>query len=347
MKQRYLTLLTIMLMSLTLLGCQSSPALTLTLYTDRHYDTDEALYASFFEQTGIRIQVLNLAADPLITRLENEGSATPADLLFLTDAGRLGRAKEKALFQTIPTVTELALVPNYLKDDDLHWIGLTKRARVLVYDANRTTIPADFSYEDLTDAQWFNRVVTRSSSHVYNQSLVASMLALHDEAYVASWLNGLVNNFATRGGSKNPVGNDRDQAKAVYEGIADIAIMNTYYLGRMKYGSSVEEQQIAERLTIHFPNQLSSGTHVNVSGIGMLAASKKHELVQQFMSFMLSESTQAVFSQSNFEYPTRQGVALHPLLYSWGEFIEQTVPLSEFAGRSLKAYELMLEAGWF
>ena len=334
--------LCIIVISLTACGTLSSqPVTALTLYTDRHYDTDQTLFDAFTFETGIQINVLKLESDPLITRLQNEGVATPADLVFLADAGRLGKAKALNLLQPIDSETIPNLIDVTYQDDDLHWIALTKRARVMVYSKARVNPSTLSTYEALATSAFEGKIVTRTSSHVYNQSLVASMIQLNGETATANWLQGLVNNFA-----RTPSGNDRDQAKAIHAGIADIAIMNTYYLGRMLESSDVNEVAAAESVGVFFPNQSTTGTHINVSGMGLTAATKKQDAAEQFIAFLLSEPSQRAFADANFEYPVRDDVPPHTLLASWGEFNAQDVSLSSYYAYATQAYELMIQAGW-
>lgn len=329
-------------------SCQPTQSIV-NLYTDRHYDVDQSLYEAFERETGIRVNVVKLDADPLLTRLETEGSATDADLIFLADAGRLGRAKSKNLLQPFPEADSLDVVPDYLMDTDRQWIGLTKRARVLVYDPTRTAAQSLSTYEDLASPKWRGKIAVRSSSHVYNQSLVASMIEANGEASTQLWLEGLVDNFAVRDmitGSQHPTGNDRDQAKAVYNGLAEVAIMNSYYFGRMLFSEDNSEVAVAESLRVFFPNQATNGTHINISGMGLTRYAKRPSNALLLVSFLLEESSQRVFADANFEYPVIPDLLPHPLLQSWGPFVEQTISLSTLYVRSNRAYELMIEAGW-
>jgi iron(III) transport system substrate-binding protein len=344
---KYLSLLLTACAVSVLVGCATSTEVV-NIYTDRFYDTDQQLFDVFTQQTGIQVNVLKLDADPLITRLEIEGEFSPADVVFIADAGRLGRAKAKDLFQPLQSNIVETLVPEHLQDEDNHWTALTKRARVLVYSKVRELPEALSTYEALTDEVWFGRIVTRSSRHVYNQSLVATMIEEVGEDATRLWIRGLVKNFASRDGfgNKNPIGNDRDQAKAVYSGIADVAIMNTYYLGRMLNSTDAIEKAAAESVGVFFPNQETYGTHINVSGAGIAKHSKRPQAAKQLIEFLLSESSQRQFADANFEYPVVDNVAPHPLLQSWGTFTEQTVLLSKLAGLSTLAFTLMEEEGW-
>lgn len=330
-----------------LAGCTPPEAIALNLYTDRHYDADDQLFSAFTQATGIQINVLKMDADPLLTRLENEGNQSPADLVFLTDVGRLQRAKEKELFQSFTSLEEIDHVSDRFVDEDQMWVGLTKRARVLVYHPERLSDDALSTYEALSESNL--RIATRSSSHVYNQSLVASLLALNGEDDTRLWLNGLVNRFAIRDPltqNRQPVGNDRDQAKAVYADVADVAIMNSYYIGRMLNSADNQEVEVAEALRIYFPNQDTTGTHVNISGIGIARASEKKDLAEQFIDFLLNETSQRLFADENFEYPIRTNMLPHPILQTWGSFKEQELALTDFATLSQQAFTLMVEAGW-
>jgi iron(III) transport system substrate-binding protein len=331
-----------------LVACQNSQAIV-NIYTDRHYDVDQVLFDQFEQESGIRVNVVKLDADPLLTRLETEGNATEADLIFLADAGRLGRAKARGLLTAFPSMSATDLIPSHLRDVEHHWLGLTKRARILVYHPDRVSLQDLSTYEQLADPQWQGRIAVRSASHVYNQTLVASMISQLGEEATATWLTGLVSNFALRDpltGSRHPIGNDRDQAKAVYSGIADVAIMNSYYLGRMLNSEDANEVTVAQAVRVYFPNQDSFGTHVNVSGVGLTKHGKRHQHAQALVEFLLTQEAQRVFADANFEYPIRSDLQPHALLQSWGDFREQTTPLSLYAEQTDRAYQLMEAAGW-
>jgi len=332
-----------------LASCQSNNTQVVNLYTDRHYDTDQVLFDQFTAATGIEVNVLKLEADPLLVRLQTEGDLTPADAVFLTDAGRLGKAKSLDLLQpTSSSYIDQVVDPLY-QDDDQHWVALTKRARVFVYHPDRIQ-PEDLStYEALVDAEMKGRVVTRSSSNVYNQSLVAAMIAEHGLETTRIFTDGLVENFAIRdslSGSTSPSGNDRDQAKAVYAGIGDVAIMNTYYLGRLLFSSDPLERSVAETLEVFFPNQSTYGTHINVSGIGITKHTRRKANAIALVEFLLSLEAQDAFASANFEYPIHRQATIHPLLTSWGTFIEQDVALSKLYTYADDAFQLMIESGW-
>lgn len=341
-RNMFITMIVVSVLGLSSCNPTNSTTVTsLTLYTDRHYDTDQALYDAFTLETGIQINVLKLDSDPLLTRLQNEGEATPADLVFLADAGRLGKAKALNLLQPMVSISIPDLVEDSLQDVDQYWVALTKRARVIVYSKDRVDPSTLSTYEALSTPEYAGKVVTRTSSHVYNQSLVASLIELHGVEATQSWLTGLVQNFA-----RTPSGNDRDQAKAVHAGIADLAIMNTYYLGRMLESTDPAEKAAAESVSVFFPNQATTGTHINVSGIGITSSTTKREAAEQLIEFLLSDTSQRSFADANYEYPVRNSLAPHPLLASWGTFNSQEISLSTYFENASQAYQLMIAAGW-
>ncbi|RWZ58870.1 Fe(3+) ABC transporter substrate-binding protein [Halobacillus fulvus] len=311
------------------------------LYTGRHYETDQELYDQFTEETGIEVNVIQGDDDELIARLDREGKASEADLLMTADAGRLHRAKSMDLLQQVDSETLNENIPENLRDEESQWFGLTKRARVIVYN-KETVNPEDIqTYADLTKDEFQDKVLIRSSSNIYNQSLLASMIALDGEEAAKEWAQGIVDNMA-----RAPKGGDRDQAKAVIAGEGDVAVMNTYYLGKMLNSEDEEEVKVAEQLGIIFPNQDTTGTHVNISGIGMTASSKNQENAQQFMEFLTTEAAQEQFAEANYEYPVNPNVEAAELLQSWGEFKAQDLNLSELGENNERAIQIMNEVGW-
>ncbi len=343
MKKIY-TLAVLLIMIFTLVGCQlgnTNDDTTLTVYTERHYDTDQELYDRFTEITGIKINLIRDEADKLITRLENEGEDTEADLLIIADAGRLGRAKSLNLFQPISSDVLDNQVSQEYKDLENHWYGLTMRARVLVYHPDRVLASDLSTYEDLVHPKWEGKIVTRSSTNIYNQSLMASMMEIMGEEEAKIWAEGLVKNFA-----RDPQGNDRDQAKALVSGEADIAIMNTYYIGKMLYSSDPNEIEVAETVKVFFPNQETTGTHINVSGIGITKYSKSTDQALELIEFLTSVEAQKSYADANFEYPVNPLVEPHELLQSWGDFMKQNIDLDTLGKYNQAAMILMNEVDW-
>lgn len=311
------------------------------LYTDRHYDTDQALYDLFTKETGIKVNVVKAESDELIERLAREGQDTQADLLLTADAGRLNRAKEQGLLQPASSETLFKNVPENLRDKDSEWFGLTVRARVLVYAKDRVN-PAELStYENLTDAKWKGKVLVRSANNIYNQSLLASFIAIDGERKAKAWAKGIVANMA-----REPKGNDRDQAKAIVAGVGDVAIMNTYYVGKMLHSSDPEEVKVAEKVGVFFPNQGSTGTHINVSGIGLTKNAKNNANAIKLMEFLSGEQAQKQFAEANFEYPVNPNIEPSDLLKTWGDFKPQKINLSALGEHNQQAVKIFNEVGW-
>ncbi|MCR3906558.1 MAG: Fe(3+) ABC transporter substrate-binding protein [Tenericutes bacterium] len=332
------------LMTIILTACQFGSVgedKVITVYTERHYDTDQLLYDRFTELTGIGVNLVSDGADQLITRMSNEGQDSPADVLIIADAGRLHRAKEMDLLQPVTSDVLEEQVPSKYKDTNHYWYGLTMRARVLVYHPDRVNASELSTYEDLTDSKWEGRIVTRTSTNIYNQSLMSSMIEIMGEQQARAWAAGLVQNFA-----RDPQGNDRDQAKAVVSGEADIAIMNTYYIGRMLNSSDPYEVEVGETVRIFFPNQDTTGTHINVSGAGVAKHSKNIDEAIELIEFLTSEEAQRSYADANYEYPINPTVEPHDLLKSWGSFISQDIPLNKLGEHSALATIIMNEEGW-
>lgn len=311
------------------------------VYSHRHYEADKELFARFTEETGVRVNVVTASADELITRLENEGANSPADILITVDAGRLHRAKEKGLLQPVRSELLESNIPASLRDPEGYWFGLTKRARVLVYDTSRVQADELSSYEDLVDPRWRGRVLVRSSGNVYNQSLLASIVAAVGEEAAGSWASGIVANLA-----RNPSGSDTDQAKAVAAGAGDIAIVNSYYVARLKASADPEERRIGERLAIVFPDQAGRGTHINVSGAGVTQSSKNRANAIRLVEFLSEEPAQRAFSETIYEYPVNPRVEPADLLRSWGEFREDSLNLARLGELNAAAVKIFDRVGW-
>ncbi|MFD1928790.1 extracellular solute-binding protein [Sporosarcina siberiensis] len=311
------------------------------LYTSRHYDVDTELYKKFEEETGIKVNVIKDEADVLIERIKREGTATKADLLLTADVGRLYRAKEEGLLQTVSSDILSKQIPKNLRDDEGMWVGLTKRARIIVYNKDKVKPEELSTYEALTEDKWKSRVLVRSSESVYNQSLLASFIEIDGEEKAKEWAQGIVNNFA-----QNPGGGDRDQAKAIAAGIGDVAIMNSYYFGQMLNSQEPEEVKVAENLGVFFPNQETTGTHVNISGAGVIKDSKNAENALKLLEFLTGEEAQSKFASANYEFPVNENVEPSELLKSWGDFKEQEIPLSILGENNAKAIMVFNEVGW-
>lgn len=314
---------------------------TVNIYTDRHYDSDDALYTLFTEETGIEVNVVKGKSDELIERLKNEGEDTEADIIVLADVGRLQRAKDMSLLQSANSAIINENVPESLRDVENHWVALTKRARVLVYSKDRVDPIELSSYQALTDLKWKGKVLTRTSDHIYNQSLVSSFVELYGQEATEEWIGGLVANFA-----REPKGNDRDQAKAIVAGEGDIAIMNTYYLGLLLNSSDSEEVKVAESVGVFFPNQDVDGTHVNISGAGLVKFANRADNAVKLIEFLTSETAQQAYSAANHEYPVNPNVEPSELLKSWGSFKAQPIEMSAIGKNIEDALKIMIQNGW-
>jgi iron(III) transport system substrate-binding protein len=311
------------------------------LYSSRHYDTDNALYANFTRSTGIRINLVEAEANQLIERIRREGRNSPADILMTVDAGTLWRAKEAGLFQAVSSSTLNSAIPANLRDPQGFWFGLSKRARVIMYHKDRVN-PSELStYEDLVNPKWRRRLLSRSSTNVYSQSLTGSILAAHGEAKTLEWSRGIVANFA-----RNPEGGDTPQILAVAAGAGDIAISNTYYLPRLIRSSKADEREAASKIGVFFPNQGDRGTHVNISGAGVAANAPNREGAIRFIEYLTSPEAQRTFADGNNEYPVIAGVTANEIVRGFGEFKEDQLNAATFGANNPEALRIMDRAGW-
>jgi iron(III) transport system substrate-binding protein len=316
-------------------------AAELNLYNSRHYDTDEALYANFTKATGIKINRIEDTEDKLMARMQAEGRNSPADVLITVDAGRLGRAQEMGLLQPVKSQALEAAIPANLRHPDGYWYGFSKRVRVIVYAKDRVQASDLKSYEDLADPKWKGRVLVRSSTNVYNQSLTGALLAAHGAAKTEEWVKGLVANFA-----RPPRGGDTDQIKAIAAGEGDVAIVNNYYYARLALSAKADDKAIADKVGIFFPNQGDRGTHVNISGAGVAANAPNKEAAIKFLEYLATPEAQAHFAAGNNEFPVVKGAKLSPILQQWGEFKEDKVDAALFARNNAEALKIMDRAGW-
>lgn len=311
------------------------------VYSHRHYEVDQQLYARFTEETGIRVNAVTGSADELITRLETEGASSPADVLITVDAGRLHRAKQKGLLQAVESSVLSAHVPVHLRDRDGTWWGLTKRARVLVYAKDRVRPEEIARYESLATPRWRGRILVRSSENVYNQSLLAALIARDGEAAALSWARSIAGNLA-----RAPSGGDTDQVKAVAAGAGDVAISNTYYVARLAASQDPEERRVYERIGVVFPNQADRGAHINVSGAGVTRHAPNRANAVRLLEFLVSDEAQRLYAEGNQEYAVKPGVAASATLRSWGEFREDTLSLWRLGELNGRAVMLFDQAGW-
>lgn len=326
-------------------GAQSGagPVRVLNLYSARHYDSDELLYDGFASRTGIKVNLVEGDADQLIERIKAEGRNSPADVLLTTDAGRLWRAQEAGLFQRVASRTLEARIPANVREPNGHWYGFSIRARVLAYSRARVG-PTDLStYEALTDAKWRGRLLARSSSHVYNQSLVGALIAAHGEAAAERWARGVVANFA-----RPPQGGDTDQIKAVAAGGGDVAIVNHYYYARLLNSAQPEERDIAQKVALFYPNQRPGerGVHINISGAGVLVHAPNREAALAFLEYLASDDAQRIFARGNYEYPVVAGIPRDPTVLGLRSFVADAVNAAVYGANHALALRIMIQAGW-
>nr|WP_237251840.1 Fe(3+) ABC transporter substrate-binding protein [Thioalkalivibrio nitratireducens] len=311
------------------------------LYSARQENLIKPLLDDFTRDTGIQVNLLTGRADELLQRLRLEGRNSPADVLITVDAGNLHQAKEAGVLSPIESEVLTENVPESYRDMDGEWYGLSLRARPIMYHKDKVD-PAELStYEDLADPQWRGRICVRSSSNVYNQSLVAAMIATEGPDATGEWVNGLVANFA-----RPPQGGDRDQIRAVAAGVCDLALANTYYLGAMLAGDDATQRDAAEQIGVFFPNQDGRGTHVNVSGAGVTTHAPNRENGIRLVEYLTSENAQQWYAEANQEYPVRADVPASDVLRSFGEFKADSVNLSLLGAHNAEAVRIMDRARW-
>ncbi len=314
----------------------------LNLYTSRHYNTDEALYSSFTKQTGIRINRIEAPEDALLERLRNEGAASPADVLITVDAGRLWRAEQMGLFQPTKSASLDSRIPPSLRHPDGLWFGFSTRARVIVY-AKDVVKPSEIrGYENLADPKWKGKVCMRSSSNMYNLSLMSSMIDHMGEPKAEAWARGVVSNFA-----RDPKGGDTDQIKAVAAGECALTVVNTYYYVRLLKSAKADERAAMERVGMTWPNQDTRGTHVNISGAGVLKSSPNREAAVKFLEYLASDDAQRYFANGNNEFTVVRSVAIdNRELASLGKFKADEINVSVFGKNQPAAQKVYDRAGW-
>lgn len=319
----------------------TAAAQEVNVYSSRHYDTDQQLYDAFTKNTGIKVNVIQGKDDELIERLKAEGKNSPADVLVAVDAGRLWRAQEAGVLQPVKSAVLEKTIPAQYREPQGHWFGLSTRARVIIY--NKAAVkPADLStYENLADPKWKGKLLVRSSTNIYNQSLTGAVLAANGAEKTEAWAKGIAANLA-----RPPQGGDTDQIKAVAAGEGDIAISNTYYLGRLAASSKPEDKAIADKVGVFFPNQKDRGTHVNVSGVGVAANAPNKANAVKFIEFMVGPEAQKIFADGNFEYPVLSSVKPHPVVAGWGEFKADALNAATYGKNNAEALKIMDRAGW-
>ena len=333
--KRILTIL-LLLVSFQTLDAQD----VVNIYSARHYDTDDKLYEQFEEKTGIKVQIIEGSSDALLERLAREGERSPADVFITVDAARLHKAVEQGVFQAIESSTLEKKVPANLRHPKGLWFGLTKRARIIFVSRDRVKEGVIRSYEDLAKPELKGKVLIRSSTNVYNQSLVGSIIERHGEAAAEKWCQAVVANMA-----RPPQGGDRDQIKAVAAGEGDIAVANSYYFARMLKGTD-EEREAASKVRAVFPNQDGRGAHVNISGAGVVSTAPNKENAIKLLEFLVGEEAQDIFAAGNNEYPVVEGTPTVQVLKDLGKFKADVLNPAVIGENTPKAIRMMDRVGW-
>ena len=315
------------------------------VYTSRHYDSDDALYEEFTEETGIKVNIISGKGSALLQRLKAEGKNSPADIFFTVDAGNLWKVQKEGLFQSIQSEKVLTEVPENLRGPNDEWTAIAKRARVIFYNPENISdeLVENFNYEDLADQKWNKKIVIRSSNNMYNQSLVASLIENIGEEATEKWAKKLVSNF-----SRKPQGNDRSQIIAVANGEADLAIANSYYIGIMLSGSAGQEQlEAAKKVKMIFPNQDNRGAHINISGAGILKNAPNKDNANSFIEFLISKRVQKYMIDKSYEYSVLNDVAPSSEIARFGtNFKEDQTSVRSFGELNPDAVKLMDRSGW-
>ena len=335
--KKTLTVLSLALLAVTAAQAQEK---VLNLYSARHYQTDERLYENFTQQTGIKINRIEGKEDELMERLRNEGANSPADVFITVDATRLAVADSYGLFAPVKSKLLESRIPAHLHTDT--WFAFSTRARVIIY--NRSAVKAEDvqTYASLADPKLKGKVCSRSGAHPYNLSLVASLIAHDGEAKTEEWAKGVVANFA-----RAPKGGDTDQIKSVAAGECGVAVSNTYYLARLIRSDKVEDRRLMERVGIVWPNQANRGTHINISGAGMVKTAKNPEAAVKFLEYLASDEAQRYFADGNNEWPVVTGVATNnPALEAMGKFKADNLPIGNLARNVAAAQKLLDRAGY-
>ena len=312
----------------------------LTLYSARSEPYIKPLLLQFTQATNIKVNLVSDKEDKLLNRLMAEGMASPADILLTTDAGRLQQAKELNILQPVSSDYLIHEIPPQFRDNEGYWYGLSMRARPIIYNTSRVDPSEIANYEDLGSEKWKGRVCMRKV-HIYNLSLIASMVITNGTAETSFWVKGIVSNFA-----RPPQGGDRDQIKAVAQGVCDLTVANSYYYGAMLDSDDSEEKQAAQDTAILWPNQNGRGVHVNISGAGLTRATKNRAAAIQLLEFLVKDDIQQWYAEKNYEYPIKSGLAYSKSLRNLGQFKADNLSLDLLGDFNPTAVRLMKNAKW-
>lgn len=312
------------------------------IYSARHYQSDEALYAEFTKTTGIRVNRIEAGEDALIERIRNEGAHSPADVLITADAGRLWRAEQLGLLQPVHSAMLDARIPPNFRDPGGQWYGFSLRARVIAYNKAKVKPEEVATYESLADPKWKGRICVRSGMHVYNLSLLASLIEHLGKDKAEAWAKAVRANLA-----RAPKGGDIDQLRGVAAGECDVALSNHYYYVRLARSSKEADREVARKVAIVFPNQAGRGTHFNISGAGIVKYAPHRAAAVIFLEFLASDAAQRYFAEGNNEWPAVPGVKTsNPVLASFGNVKHDALNVSAFGRNQAAAQKIFDAVGW-
>ena len=341
---------------------QAEEEKVVNVYTHRHYDTDKQLFNDFEQKTGIKVNVVMAEDDDLLSRLEAEGANSPADVIITADAGRLGLAAQRGFLKPERDSVLEANVPEHLRDPQGRWFGFTMRARVIAYDKNKVKPGELWTYHSLLSPRFKGQILVRPSEHVYNQSLVAAMIAHWGVDTAQKWCEGIVANMA-----REPKGSDTDQLLAIGEGLGSVAIVNSYYIGKLMKSDDPARQKAKNSIAVALPGlgpvdtlivehadgtaperlgRHTIGTHVNISGGGVAAHAKHEANAIELLRFLSSDASQAAFADGNMEYPVKPGIPASAILQGFGKLTPDTLDLSMLGKYNADAVKVLTAAGW-
>ncbi|QEE35373.1 Fe(3+) ABC transporter substrate-binding protein [Octadecabacter sp. SW4] len=324
------------LLMATCIAAIAAPALAdVNIYTTRQPELIQPVMDAFTEQTGIAVNMAFVDGG-IVERLQAEGSRSPADLVMTVDIANLQQIVDAGVVQAVDSDILQAAIPADLRSPDNLWFGLTTRARIVYASRDRVADGEVTTYEDLADPRWQGRICTRSGTHDYNLALMSAVIAHLGEDGARDWAAGVRDNLA-----RKPQGNDRAQVKAIWAGECDISLGNTYYMGQML--ADPEQVEWANSVRIVFPEFEGGGTHVNVSGVALTQAAPNRDEAVQLMEFLVSPTAQAIYAETNSEYPVLAGAELSDLVASWGTFTADNVALSDLAEQRSTALRIMEE----
>lgn len=318
----------------------AAPALAeeVNVYSLRQPELVQPLFDRFTEETGIEVNVA-FVEKGMVERLVSEGDRSPADLVMTVDIARLAQVVDAGVTQPVESETLNANIPAEFRDPGNQWFGLTTRARIVYASKERVKDGEVTTYEDLADPKWKGRICTRSGTHDYNLGLAAAMIVHHGADFTRTWLEGVHANLA-----KKPQGGDRDQVKSIWAGECDIAVGNSYYMGKMV--GDPEQKAWADSVRIVFPTFENGGTHMNVSGVAMTKSAPNRDAALKLMEFLSSDEAQEIYAEANNEFPVKPGVERSELVRSWGEFTPDAISLMDVAKARPEALKLMEEVNF-